>query len=102
MLSSQAATSRLDGVRPCRNAINKSIEGYSMKKSVCGATALLAVLACTICIPPAMAQSQVAVYGIIDTGVVYTTNANAAGQSAFKMPSLTASFPSRLGFKGTE
>jgi predicted porin len=73
-----------------------------MKKSVCGATALLAVLACTICMQPAMAQSQVSIYGIIDTGVVYTTNANAAGQSALKMPSLTASFPSRLGFKGTE
>jgi len=49
-----------------------------------------------------MAQSSVTIYGIIDTGVVYTTNANANGNSIFKMPSLTGSFPSRIGFKGTE
>lgn len=50
----------------------------------------------------AMAQSSVTIYGIIDTGVVYTTNANANGNSVFKMPSLTGSFPSRIGFRGTE
>ncbi|BEV17306.1 porin [Herbaspirillum sp. DW155] len=50
----------------------------------------------------AMAQSSVTIYGIIDTGVVYTTNANAAGNSVFKMPSLTGTFPSRIGFRGTE
>jgi len=50
----------------------------------------------------AMAQSQVTIYGIVDTGVVYTTNANPAGNSVFKMPGLTGSFPSRIGFKGTE
>lgn len=50
----------------------------------------------------ASAQSQVTIYGIVDTGVVYTTNANAAGNSVFKMPTLTGEFPSRIGFKGTE
>lgn len=50
----------------------------------------------------AAAQSQVTIYGIVDTGVVYTTNANAAGNSVFKMPTLTGEFPSRIGFKGTE
>jgi predicted porin len=50
----------------------------------------------------AMAQSSVTIYGIIDTGVVYTTNANANGNAVFKMPSLTGSFLSRIGFRGTE
>src|SRR5450830_1214063 len=72
--------------------------GKIMNKLVCSTLALLGAA----CSHQAMAQSQVTIYGIIDTGVVYTTNANAAGNSALKMPSLTASFPSRLGFKGTE
>jgi predicted porin len=50
----------------------------------------------------ATAQSNVTVYGLLDTGLVYTTNVNAAGDSVTKMPSLTGSFPSRLGFRGTE
>ncbi|WP_075256586.1 porin [Herbaspirillum camelliae] len=50
----------------------------------------------------AFAQSAVTVYGIIDTGVVYTSNANANGNSVMKMPSLTGTFPSRIGFKGVE
>ncbi|MBO9536635.1 porin [Herbaspirillum sp.] len=68
------------------------------RKTVYGAVALAGAL----CAGSAMAQSSVTIYGIIDTGVVYTTNANAAGNSNFKMPSLTGSFPSRIGFKGTE
>ena len=34
--------------------------------------------------------------------MAYTTNANAAGDGVFKMPSLTASLPSRIGFRGNE
>lgn len=69
-----------------------------MKKTVCSAIALLGGL----CVSTAMAQSQVTIYGIVDTGVEYITNANAPGNSVIKIPSLTGSFPSRLGFKGTE
>lgn len=50
----------------------------------------------------AMAQSSVSIYGILDSGVVYTTNANAAGNSVVKVPSLTGSLPSRIGFRGVE
>lgn len=54
----------------------------------------------------AMAQGQgtssVTIYGLLDTGLAYTTNVNAAGDSVTKMPSLTGSFPSRLGFRGVE
>lgn len=67
-----------------------------MKKYLCGALAITA----GFCTSAAMASA--AVYGIIDTGVEYVTNANAAGESVIKMPSLTGSFPSRIGFKGTE
>jgi predicted porin len=69
-----------------------------MKQLISSAAALLGGLAAS----GAMAQSNVTVYGIVDTGLVYTTNANAAGDSVVKMPTLTGTFPSRIGFKGTE
>lgn len=50
----------------------------------------------------AAAQSNVTIYGIVDSGLVYTTNTNAAGDSMVKVPSLTGSLPSRLGFRGSE
>ncbi len=70
-----------------------------MKKSALGAA--LALIG-GVAVHPAMAQSQVAVYGIVDSGVVYTTHANAAGDSLVKVPGLTGSVPSRLGFRGVE
>jgi predicted porin len=50
----------------------------------------------------ALAQSNVTIYGILDTGVEYYDNANAAGDTVIRQPSLTASIPSRIGFRGTE
>ena len=47
-------------------------------------------------------HGQVTVYGIVDTGVEYVTNTNTQGQSLSKIPTLTGSVPSRLGFKGSE
>lgn len=67
-----------------------------MKKYLSGALAMTAGL----CSSGSMAQTVI--YGIVDTGVEYVTNTNAAGKSVVKMPSLTGSFPSRIGFKGTE
>ena len=69
-----------------------------MKKSICSAAAL----ACSLAAAGAHAQSNVQVYGIVDTGVVHVTNVNAAGASMTKMPSITGEFPSRIGFRGTE
>ncbi len=69
-----------------------------MKKLLCSALAASAGLA----FGTASAQDNVTVYGLIDTGVEYVTNANAAGDSAVKMPSLTGTLPSRIGFKGSE
>lgn len=50
----------------------------------------------------ASAQTNVFVYGLVDTGVEYLSNANAAGNSLVRMPSLTGTLPSRIGFKGSE
>ena len=69
-----------------------------MNNAIRCAAALLAGVSASA----AMAQSNVTMYGLVDTGLVYTNNVNAAGASVTKMPSLTGSFPSRLGFRGTE
>jgi predicted porin len=50
----------------------------------------------------AHAQTAVQIYGIVDSGVAHLTNVNSAGDSITKVPSLTSSFPSRIGFRGTE
>jgi len=73
-----------------------------MNKSVRSTLACSVAILGAACAHQAMAQSNVTIYGIIDSGLVYTTNANAAGNSVIKVPSLTGSFPSRLGVKGSE
>lgn len=47
-------------------------------------------------------NSSVAIYGLIDTGVEYVTNVGATGGNLTRMPSNTATLPSRIGFRGTE
>ena len=59
-------------------------------------------LLCGIAASAAHAQSSVQIYGIVDSGVAHLTNVNSAGDSITKVPSLTSSFPSRIGFRGTE
>jgi predicted porin len=51
---------------------------------------------------PAGAQGNVTVYGIVDAALARVTNADAAGNAVTKMPSLTGSLPSRIGFRGEE
>ena len=69
-----------------------------MKQAIRSACVLLGGMAASA----AMAQSSVTVYGLVDSGIAHTTNINAAGDSITKIPSLTSSFPSRIGFRGTE
>lgn len=69
-----------------------------MNKLICSAAALI----CSFLGTPAQAQTAVQIYGIVDSGVAHLTNVNAAGDSITKIPSLTSSFPSRIGFRGTE
>jgi predicted porin len=47
-------------------------------------------------------NSNVTVYGLIDSGVEYVTNVGAGGNSLTRVPTLTGTLPSRLGFRGTE
>ncbi|MGU7770047.1 porin [Burkholderia sp. MR1-5-21] len=48
------------------------------------------------------AQSSVALYGIIDTGIEYVTNVGPQKSSVVRTPTLTASIPSRWGLRGKE
>ncbi|WP_020653863.1 porin [Massilia niastensis] len=70
-----------------------------MKKAVIGTT--LALVG-GIAAQPVLAQGQVSIYGIVDSGVVHTNHADAAGESVTKVPGLTGSVPSRIGFRGAE
>lgn len=64
---------------------------------------LYAAMAAALTVGAAHAQSNVTMYGIIDAAVETYTNADAAGNSVTRMPSLGGGmFPSRLGFRGTE
>lgn len=68
-----------------------------MRNKIRGAAALLCLAAGAV-----RAQTNVTIYGIVDSGVAYMTNVNANGDSMVKVPSLTGSLPSRLGFRGSE
>jgi predicted porin len=49
------------------------------------------------------AQAQdVALYGIVDTGVEYLNHSGPGNTSLVRMPNVTASLPSRFGLRGTE
>lgn len=50
---------------------------------------------------PAHAQSNITVFGLVDIGVQYLTNANAAGKSQVSLASGNF-LPSRFGFRGQE
>lgn len=49
----------------------------------------------------ASAQS-VTIYGILDTAVEHITNVGPAGKGQWRMPSLTGTTPTRMGFRGSE
>jgi predicted porin len=65
-------------------------------------TAIAIALAAASSAGSAQAQSQVTVYGLIDAALAHLDNVDAAGHAVTKMPSLTGSLPSRIGFRGTE
>ncbi|RQR67767.1 porin [Burkholderia sp. Bp9126] len=66
--------------------------------------ARLAMLLATVVAPaPALAQSSVTLYGIVDTGVEFITHATPAGGSLARMPVIGGGdVPSRWGLKGVE
>ncbi|MDA7418625.1 porin [Xenophilus arseniciresistens] len=50
----------------------------------------------------AQAASSVAVYGIVDVAIDHVSSLDAGGASVTRMPGLSGSTPSRLGFRGRE
>jgi len=71
-----------------------------MKKSVFALAALTAMAGTTATLT-AHAQSSVTVYGIIDTGLTYTSKVGATNSSRFSLDSGDMA-TSRIGFKGVE
>lgn len=63
---------------------------------------IAAAIACGLGTCIVHAQSSVQVYGLVDSSVAHITNVDAQGHSATKIPTLTGTFPSRIGFRGTE
>ncbi|BDD91941.1 porin [Pandoraea sp. NE5] len=60
-------------------------------------------LAATIVSAPALAQSNVTLYGIVDTGIEFMTHATPTGGTVVRMPVIGGGdVPSRWGFKGSE
>lgn len=47
-------------------------------------------------------SSSVTVYGLIDTGIEHVTKVGSAGDGLTRMPTLTGTLPSRIGFRGAE
>ncbi|MDR2243894.1 MAG: porin [Burkholderiales bacterium] len=50
----------------------------------------------------AQAQNNMTFYGVIDTGLEYLNHASQGSGSVIRMPTLSGSVPSRLGFRGSE
>lgn len=50
----------------------------------------------------AQAQTLVTIYGLLDTGVEHVTNVGPGGDGLTRVPSNTATLPSRIGFRGAE
>lgn len=73
-----------------------------MKREFKLMTARLSVAAVCATAFAASAQSSVTLYGIVDTGVERLTNAGPTGASLVRVPTLTASTPSRWGVRGNE
>jgi predicted porin len=72
-------------------------ESFMSKRAMVVAAGVLAAAAGS-----ASAQSTTTVYGIFDTGVEYISDVGAAKSTLVRMPGLTGSLPSRVGFRGAE
>jgi predicted porin len=59
-------------------------------------------LATLIAASASHAQSNVTIYGLLDAGVEHLNNVGSSGSHLTRMPTLTGTVPSRIGFRGTE
>lgn len=63
---------------------------------------LIAGLGLALAAGAASAQSSVTIYGVMDAAVEHVTNVGANGAGLTRVPTLTGSAPSRLGFRVSE
>ena len=61
-----------------------------------------AAAASCACLAHAQSTSSITIYGIVDAGIERVTNVGPGHGSVARMPSLTGTLPSRLGFRGSE
>ena len=71
-------------------------------KRILPCSVALAALAALGFAPLAQAQSTVTIYGLLDQAVERLSNVAASGSPQVRLPGLTGTFPSRIGFRGTE
>jgi predicted porin len=72
------------------------------KMKVLAASCALAAVSMAQAQPLQRLTNNVTLYGIIDSGVEHVSNVGAARSGLTRVPSLTASLPSRIGFRGAE
>jgi predicted porin len=65
-------------------------------------TRIVAGLGLALAAGAACAQSNVTIYGVVDAAVEHVTDVGTTGGGLTRMPNLTGSHPSRLGFRGNE
>ncbi|WBS05792.1 porin [Pseudoduganella sp. SL102] len=52
--------------------------------------------------PLTAAAQPVTLYGVLDTGVEYVNHVGPSGRSLTRVPTITGTFPSRWGIRGSE
>jgi predicted porin len=51
---------------------------------------------------PGLAQSNIQLYGVLDTGIEFVTHAGPSGNNLWRVPGITGTMPSRWGIRGSE
>lgn len=65
-------------------------------------TMKVCAMAAAMAISAGAAAQSVTIYGIVDSGVEYVNNIGTARSSVLRVPTITGSLPSRVGFRGRE
>lgn len=58
-------------------------------------------LAC-LSLNPAFGQTNIQLYGVLDTGIEFVTHAGPTGENLWRVPGITGTMPSRWGIRGNE
>jgi predicted porin len=99
MMSKPGAASQIQCDCPIKNQIIKTETIMKIRSATVG---LMMGLAACAAASHAQIQSNVTMYGVIDTGVEYVNNVGAGRDGLARMPTLTGTLPNWLGFRGAE